>query len=144
MKSWQEVQLLTFFQLRFCFNLYGIVQLVEGAMAPFDALSSRHLVVITLSFIVWKAILGLVAYNSPGIGYDTSSSLLERLRDPRALTETPSTLQNSITKLIRWDAVYFTQIAARNYVFEQEWAFSFAFSRITSIISRGKSTLPRM
>jgi phosphatidylinositol glycan class V len=112
-------------------------------MTSIDTLHSRHLVLISLSFVVWKAILGLVAYNSPGIGYDTSSSLLEHFGDLPDLIETPSTLQNSITKFIRWDAVYFTQIAARNYVFEQEWAFSFAFARIMSVISRGKLTFPR-
>ena len=112
-------------------------------MTYIAALHSRHLVAITFSFIVWKAILGLVACNSPGIGYDTSSSLFEHFEDLPDLIETPLTLQNSITKFIRWDAVYFTQIAARNYVFEQEWAFSFAFSRIMSIISRGKFTFPR-
>ena len=98
--------------------------------------SSRCLVTITATFIAWKTTLLLVASSSPGIGYDTSSSLLEDFLAPAELTVTPFTLQHFLTKFVRWDAIYFTQIAARQYVFEQEWAFSFAFSKVVCSISR--------
>jgi phosphatidylinositol glycan class V len=106
-------------------------------MKPVDISCSRHLVLITVTFVAWKALLGLVTHGSPGIGYDTSSSLLEDFETPLELTETPSNLHYFATKLIRWDAIYFVQIAARSYVFEQEWAFSYAFSKIISTVSSG-------
>lgn len=106
-------------------------------MESVDASRSRHLALIALAFAAWKALLALIAYGSPGIGYDTSSSLLEDFETSLELTETPSTLHYFFTKLIRWDAIYFAQIAARSYVFEQEWAFSYAFSKIISTVSSG-------
>jgi phosphatidylinositol glycan class V len=110
-------------------------------MKTADASRSRHLILITLTFIAWKAVLGLVVYSSPGIGYDTSSSLLEDSWTPLKLTETPPTLHYISTKLVRWDAIYFIQAAVRDYVFEQEWAFSYTFSKIVAIISEGASML---
>ena len=105
-------------------------------MQSLGLLVSRPLLTITLTFIAWKALLGLIAWVSPGIGYDTSSSLLEDFPSSVELADTPSSLQHFSTKFVRWDAIYFTQIAARQYVFEQEWAFSFAFSKLISLVSQ--------
>lgn len=104
-------------------------------MQVFELSASRPLVTIALAFTAWKALLALIAWGSPGIGYDTSSSLLEDFPSSTELTNTPSILLHLLTKFVRWDAIYFTQIAARQYVFEQEWAFSFAFSKVVSILS---------
>lgn len=106
-------------------------------MKTADASRSWDLVIIALAFFAWKALLGIVVSSSPGIGYDTSSSLLEDFGTSLELTETASTLHHVSTKLVRWDAIYFTQAALRGYVFEQEWAFSYTFSKIVAIISEG-------
>lgn len=105
---------------------------------------SWNLVLITLTFVAWKVILGLVAHSVPGIGYDTSSSLLEDFGTSLELTETPSALKYAVTKLLRWDAIYFTQAAVRGYVFEQEWAFSYAFSKMIATVSGGVSRVLRL
>ncbi|RMZ79696.1 hypothetical protein DV738_g3215, partial [Chaetothyriales sp. CBS 135597] len=65
---------------------------------------------LTAVFVAWKVALALVALAAPGPGYDSSSTFLHL--NPGFLA-----------KFVRWDAVYFTQIAQRGHVFEQEWAF---------------------
>lgn len=112
-------------------------------MKSVETSRSRHLLFISLTFVLWKLLLGVLAYSSPGIGYDTSSSLLEDFENYPELIEVPPILQYSVTKLVRWDAIYFAQIAARQYVFEQEWAFSYAFSKIVSTVSQGVCTVFR-
>ncbi|RMD39198.1 hypothetical protein DV735_g5932, partial [Chaetothyriales sp. CBS 134920] len=65
---------------------------------------------LTAVFAAWKVAIALVALAAPGPGYDSSSTFLHL---------SPGFL----AKFVRWDAVYFTQIAQRGHVFEQEWAF---------------------
>ena len=81
---------------------------------------------LLLFYWSWKALLFLIAFCSPGRGYDTSSTLLG--------SEEPLPL----FKLVRWDAIYFTKTAQRNYVFEQEWAFGWGFSRLLAFIAHRK------
>ena len=94
---------------------------------------------LTIYFIVWKLILLLVALTSPGIGYDTSTTLISNSIDG---TGTSTSLSEAIAgelsrKLVRWDAIYFTQIAQRGYLFEQEWAFGWGFTRLLAFAGRG-------
>ncbi|KAK8165096.1 hypothetical protein BKA80DRAFT_309238 [Phyllosticta citrichinensis] len=77
----------------------------------------RALLLLTVS---WKILLLSIAFLSPGPGYDSSSALLLQ-QHPLAL------------RLTRWDAVYFASSAARDHVYEQEWAFSWLLSRLISI-----------
>lgn len=78
----------------------------------------NSLLTLTGIFASWKALLLLVAWSAPGDGYDTSTTLLPYSN-----------------KLVRWDAIYFVQMAQRGHVFEQEWAFGLGISTILSTIS---------
>lgn len=86
---------------------------------------------IATLFAIWKTLLLAIVAASPGPGYDTSTVLM--LADPRAGVPTSSTtlvsraVEHLLTRLVRWDSVYFVNIAQRGYVFEQEWAFGRGF-----------------
>jgi phosphatidylinositol glycan class V len=41
------------------------------------------------------------------------------------------------TKLTRWDAIYFTKIASRDYLYEQDWAFGWGFTRLIKFFASG-------
>lgn len=88
-------------------------------------------------WLCWKAILLGVALTSPGLGYDTSTSVLldrnNQSRDDSLLSAIPK-------KLVRWDAIYFTETARRGYLFEQEWAFGWGFTRFLHIGSQGRTS----
>jgi phosphatidylinositol glycan class V len=108
---------------------------------------------VILAFFAWKLFLLLVALASPGRGYDTSTSLvlhaapqhLQHLQSAKHKTDLttegsplPSALHYLATKLTRWDAIYFTQAAARGYRFEQEWAFGWGLTRLIALVTAGK------
>merc|ERR1711939_397020 len=78
-------------------------------------------------FGIWKAVLLLLALASPGPGYDTSTTLLDW---PERYT--------LLSKLVRWDSIYFTQIAQHGHLFEQEWAWG---TGITSVLAWGSRLL---
>lgn len=95
----------------------------------------RNLVVL---FALWNIFLLLIACCSPGEGYDTSTTLIlspEKTKDGIAL---PVALQYLTNKLTRWDAIYFVQTANRGYVFEQEWAFGWGFTRVINGVAVGE------
>ncbi|KXT11408.1 hypothetical protein AC579_9890 [Pseudocercospora musae] len=83
-------------------------------------------------FCAWKSLLLLIVLLSPGPGYDTSTHIL--LQQYQALSR--SCFEQLVSKLTRWDAIYFANSSARGHVFEQEWAFSRFSARITSHIAR--------
>lgn len=89
----------------------------------------------------WKLLLLCLAFASPGLGYDTSTTLL--YHDPEFSDITPRSrwarLVPGVGKLVRWDAVYFTQIGQRGYLWEQEWAFGWGFTKSLAVIGRGRS-----
>ncbi|KAL9093132.1 MAG: hypothetical protein Q9159_000491 [Coniocarpon cinnabarinum] len=87
-----------------------------------------------LLFLLWKTLLFMLAFLSPGIGYDTSTSLFySRVGvDPQATWA--SRLQYP---LIRWDALYFTAVARRDYFFEQDWAWGWGFTHSIRAFCQG-------
>lgn len=96
----------------------------------------RNLVILCVG---WKLLLLLIAVLSPGPGYDTSASLYSpSAAEDRQL---PPAIQYILGKLVRWDAIYFVQTAHRGYVFEQEWAFGWGFSRLISLCTAGERFL---
>ncbi|KAF2116055.1 GPI mannosyltransferase 2 [Lophiotrema nucula] len=92
-------------------------------------------------FLSWKIILILFAAFSPGPGYDTSSLiLLAPSKDRNVHYQSLTSVDRLLLKLFRWDALYFVKAAERGYVHEQEWAFSWAYSRILSFAVRSSSS----
>ena len=98
---------------------------------------------LALVFAAWKTLLLIIAYASPGPGYDTSSQLLPFFEQSHVIQDISaswSTLRSLIRRitlhLTRWDAVYFTSAADRGHVFEQEWAFSPFLAALTSHLTR--------
>jgi Mannosyltransferase (PIG-V) len=88
---------------------------------------------LILTFAAWKALLLLIALCSPGLGYDTSTTLA--LRED---TQLPGPVTYIISKLTRWDAIYFVKAAARGYRYEQEWAFGWGFTRLIAWCTAGE------
>ncbi|RAK98570.1 DUF409 domain protein [Aspergillus ibericus CBS 121593] len=89
-------------------------------------------------FVLWKAFLLLLALLTPGPGYDTSTTLAQWHRNTSDIQGLiPTILRQISTKLTRWDAIYFTEAARRGHLFEQEWAFSYAFSKFISLLAAG-------
>ncbi|GAB7350441.1 hypothetical protein MBLNU459_g1048t1 [Dothideomycetes sp. NU459] len=86
-------------------------------------------------FVLWKTLLLCVACASPGPGYDTSTQLLI----PTASSKDAfviRVLSHVAHKLVRWDSVFFVNIADRGYLFEQEWAFGWGFTRLVSFAAK--------
>ena len=95
---------------------------------------------LLLIFCSWKAVLMIVMLAAPGIGYDTSSSMLlvdlaENQGSLRRISQPPKTMP-SILKLVRWDGIYFLRIVQRGYLFEQEWAFGPGFPTLVAFIDK--------
>lgn len=90
---------------------------------------SRPIRTLVGLFLCWKLVLLLVASCSPGPGYDTSAGLA----DSSSREELPVVLRHLVSKLLRWDAVYYVKVAERDYLFEQEWAFGWGFTRAIAI-----------
>lgn len=100
---------------------------------------------LLVTFVLWKTILLLVALSSPGIGYDTSTDLLFGDKYPEHSQNQDSVLLHVLSRLglrfTRWDAIYFVTSAERGYIYEQEWAFGWGFSKAIQRASRRKGTL---
>ena len=92
---------------------------------------------LTLLFAFWKTILILIALASPGPGYDTSTSLLLPTK-PTSHAAGSAQVAFGVSKFVRWDAIYYTQIAQRGHIFEQEWAFGRGLSSDLLSISRSQ------
>ena len=70
----------------------------------------------------------LIVLVSPTPGYDTSTTLLDWQGE-----------HGLLVKFVRWDAIYFTQIAQWGRVHEQQWAWGVGFPNILRWTSRGRS-----
>jgi phosphatidylinositol glycan class V len=103
-------------------------------MAISKASDQRQLVSV---FCAWKILLFCLAAFCPGPGYDTSGLILSDSSINRyANLESSSRFKYFILKLFRWDALYFVKAAERGLAFEQEWAFSPAFSKLLSVMGQ--------
>lgn len=79
------------------------------------------------AFLAWKGLLLAIAAGSAvAPSYDTSTTLM--------LNRSESGL-SLVTRLTRWDAIYFTQSAKRGYVYEQEWAFNAVLPYLASTLA---------
>ncbi|KAL3438490.1 GPI mannosyltransferase 2 [Aspergillus tetrazonus] len=98
---------------------------------------SRPVKSLSVAFWFWKAILFVAIISSPGLGYDTSSSLLPLLANGSVETA-PDNKNPSLPiplKFVRWDSIYFVHIGQAGHVFEQEWAFSSTYGHLVNFLS---------
>lgn len=98
-------------------------------------LSNHPIRILVISFLAWKILLLIIAAASPGPGYDTSASL--NGSSEISAGELPAALRYLVEKLTKWDAIYFVKSANRGYLFEQEWAFGWGFSRVIALCTSG-------
>jgi len=100
---------------------------------------------LAIYWVCWKSLLLLVALSSPGNGYDTSTAVLfARSHSQSTKSKYNDLVQRALLKQVRWDAVYFTQIAHRGTRFEQEWAFGWGFVRFLKFAGRGTEIMKRV
>merc|ERR1711939_997164 len=85
-------------------------------------------------FVAWKTLLLLLAVCSPGLGYDPSTSLF--YTESEQGIQLPLVLRYVVGKLTRWDGIYFVKSSRRGYLFEQEWAFGWGFTRVIALCSQ--------
>ena len=90
-------------------------------------------------FVVWKCLILVIACCSPGPGYDTSTSLLLPTHESGEGRDLPTIVQHFVGRLTRWDAFYYVKAASRGYLFEQEWAFGWGFTRIIALGTTGET-----
>ncbi|KAI4723498.1 mannosyltransferase [Aureobasidium sp. EXF-10727] len=115
-------------------------------MAPPDrsgsSLMLADLRTLACLFCAWKLLLLCIAYASPGPGYDTSTTLLLARAQPSVTENTllEDFAKRLVSKLVRWDALYFVSVAQRGYLFEQEWAWGWGYTKFLSLISKGWSS----
>ena len=105
----------------------------------------RPLLSLTRIFLVWKLLLLCIVLLSPGAGYDTSTSLLlssTSIAASEPLSWPTRLAKRLVSKLVRWDSIYMTQIAARGYRYEQEWAFGYGYTRVLGYIYRSLGRVP--
>lgn len=94
-------------------------------------------------FVFWKFLLLATAFLAPDRGYDSSTELFFHAADSGSLTgggalDLDTFAPRLATKQVRWDAIYLTSAALNGYVHEQEWVFSWGFSRLVKLASSGK------
>ncbi|KAF6799592.1 gpi mannosyltransferase 2 [Colletotrichum sojae] len=90
--------------------------------------ASRPRQTLIAVFLAWKGLLLAVALGSAvAPSYDTSTSLMLRRNESDL---------SLVTRLMRWDAIYFAQAARRGYLYEQEWAFNAVLPLFVSGLAR--------
>ncbi|KAK6222414.1 mannosyltransferase [Colletotrichum tabaci] len=88
---------------------------------------------LVAAFVAWKVLLLAIALGSAvAPSYDTSTTLMLRRNESDL---------SIVTRLTRWDALYFTQSARRGYLFEQEWAFNAGLPLIVSVLVKAARLL---
>ncbi|KAI7274704.1 hypothetical protein KC352_g7983 [Hortaea werneckii] len=85
------------------------------------------------TFWTWKGLLLLVALLAPGQGYDTSTQIaFDQDQAKGSSSFVSKAIEHAVLRLTRWDAIYFASSSWRGPLYEQEWAFSWVFSRLSS------------
>ncbi|KAL4921726.1 GPI mannosyltransferase 2 [Aspergillus aurantiobrunneus] len=91
---------------------------------------------LSIAFWLWKAVLFGIIIGCPGLGYDTSSSLLPfQGNDAISFAQDKHVSLSIPLKFVRWDSIYFADIARSGYAFEQVWAFSYTYSYLARYLS---------
>jgi phosphatidylinositol glycan class V len=98
---------------------------------------NRPILALFTLFVAWKSLIALIVLAAPGVGYDTSTSLLSALPgNGHVVSNEPEPMPRSWLKFVRWDAIYFTHMSEQGHVFEQEWAFGIGLSTLISWTAR--------
>lgn len=112
---------------------------LSASLHPVGLLSPRHpLRSLTVLFWLWKALLFLVVVACPGPGYDTSTTLLPALTPHLSDVTSPVNHTGSLSiplRFVRWDSIYFVHTARNGYVFEQEWAFGYGYTKVLRFLA---------
>jgi phosphatidylinositol glycan class V len=104
-----------------------------------DGVRRGHTAQLVVVFCLWRALLLALAAFCPGPGYDTSALILLDPSTERHRNFLESSRYDRLAlNLFRWDSAYFVQAAQRDKVYEQEWAFSWAYSKLLSLVARCK------
>lgn len=113
---------------------------ITSKMGQSNASDQRQLLIV---FCIWKALLFCLTALCPSPGYDTSGLILLDSSPSRyANLKSSSWFNNFVLNLFRWDALYFVKAAERGLSFEQEWAFSPAFSQLLGIMGQCEQHSP--
>ncbi|KAJ5086555.1 hypothetical protein NUU61_007862 [Penicillium alfredii] len=91
---------------------------------------------LTVAFWLWKALLFVAITACPGSGYDTSTTLIPYEASGPALSAGPEPLSGPL-KFVRWDSIYYLHVAQTGYVFEQEWAFGWGYTKLLDLFISG-------
>lgn len=94
----------------------------------------RPVLTLVTAFTAWKLFLVLIAAGSTvGPAYDTSGGITLDIASPGN-----SAAPTLLARLTSWDAIYFTQVARRGYLFEQEWAFGSGLTIVIEYLVKSK------
>ena len=111
------------------------------AIRPALILRQKPILLLVTLFIAWKTLIALTVLSSPGPGYDSSATLLKvhrnRITNGPRFEKVDAVVRPRLLKLVRWDAIFFAEIARRDRLYEQEWAFGLGFTKISAVISSG-------
>lgn len=106
-------------------------------MLAHDAVRQPVRTLVT-TFTAWKLFLFLIAAGSTvGPAYDTSGTITLDIASP-----SNSSAPTLLARLTSWDAIYFTQVARRGYLFEQEWAFGSGLTIVIEFLVGSKLPPP--
>lgn len=108
-----------------------------GPTALFSKPLHHPLLDLAIVFVLWKSLLLIVAVLSPGPGYDTSTTLIQHMTAAENGDGLAGISRLVSHKLTRWDAIYFTKVANRGYVYEQEWAWGLGWTSLVAFVARG-------
>ena len=111
----------------------GVAKVVKSRQEARADTTDTNIGRLITIFCFWKLLLILIAVASPGPGYDTSTEILLRRHSDTAESWT----EHLVSRLTRWDGLYFASAAERGPVFEQQWAFSPFLARVTSALMGG-------
>ncbi|PKX92650.1 DUF409 domain protein [Aspergillus novofumigatus IBT 16806] len=103
------------------------------SLCPILVNPRRPLRSLSILFGLWKALIFLVIAFCPGLGYDTSTSVL--LYPTRDLSDVDPLHFPLPLRFVRWDSIYFVHAAEHGYVFEQEWAFGYGYTRLLALLA---------
>lgn len=92
---------------------------------------------LTAVYCAWKIFLLVIVALSPGPGYDTSTRSLFDQYGPAPSGGAARVLYELALRLTRWDGIYFSSASVDGYKHEQQWAFSWVQTRMSSLLVDG-------